>query len=121
MALVCNDGHVILAHKLVLATRSQILAVMLMTMNDETPATGYFYESNPKVPLTAESLPPLLPRLDMDMSPLICRKILTYLYTDSLEDVNVEDIPYLHEAALTLDLEFVKRKCEGSDKLPAST
>lgn len=121
VALVCNDGHVILAHKLVLATRSQILAVMLMTMNDETPATGYFYESNPKVPLTAESLPPLLPRLDMDMSPLICRKILTYLYTDSLEDVNVEDIPYLHEAALTLDLEFVKRKCEGSDKLPAST
>jgi hypothetical protein len=121
VALICNDGDVILAHKLVLSARSQILGVMLMTMATGGNEDSVFFEINSKAPITIDSIPPDMARLDMDMNGQICRKILKYLYTDILDEVSVEEAPSLHEAALTLDLEFIKRKCEGADKLPPPT
>lgn len=117
VALKCLDGEIILAHKLVLSTRNQYLGVLLMTLGEGSEHDVGAGDA----PLASEK-DSGLPTLELEMSSNTCRRILRYLYTDHLgEHVNEEEIPYLHEAASFLDIEYIRRKCEGSDKLPEST
>lgn len=120
VALKCLDGEIVLAHKLVLSTRNQYLGVLLMTLGE-----GVKIEDLGAGALDASISPEGdcgLPTLELEMSSKTCRRILRYLYTDHLgEHLSEEEVPYLHEAASFLDIEFIRRKCEGSDKLPEST
>jgi hypothetical protein len=121
IALVCSDGDLVLAHRLVLSTRCQYLGVLLMTIGEGGLEEENGENLNVQPPGLTNHIPSSTPRLEMEMNGATCRKILRYLYTDVLEDINVEEVPYVHEAASFLDIEFIRRKCEGADKLTEST
>jgi hypothetical protein len=95
--LRCINGELFKAHQLVLGARCQYLSILLSTV-----------EPDPECEMRKV--------LDVEMTPKVCRVVLTFLYTDRV-DIRDEDIPEVHEASTYLDLDYLRRKCEGADAI----